>query len=72
MLGAVGAAVEGAVGLDAMPDNLAAAVVAGRGQGVNRTLKTIEHVRLAGHNDLKSFVVNIATNFTRSCHLDFS
>jgi hypothetical protein len=26
-------------------------------------------VRLAGHNDLKSFVVNIATNFTLCCHL---
>jgi hypothetical protein len=49
VLGAVGAAEDRAVLLDAVADHLAAAVRAGRGQRVDGTLEGVEGVRAAGH-----------------------
>ena len=46
----MGAAVAGAIGLHAVTDDPDAAVLAVRGEGVDRALETIEHVRLiSGH-----------------------
>ena len=55
---AVGAAVEAAVRLDAVADHLASAVLAGRGERVDRALEAIECMRVAaGHPNLEGFVV---------------
>src|SRR5918999_4755776 len=62
-LGAVRAAVHGAVRLDAVPDDLAAAVVAGRRDGVDGALEAVEHVRLAAASDLHRLVVLVAAHF---------
>src|SRR5437667_2139691 len=65
---AVGAAVELAVLLDAVADDLAAAVRAGRGQGVDRALERIEGARPApGRGHREGLVIIITTNIT-SCH----
>ena len=69
--GAVVAAVELAVlRLQAMADDLAAAMVAGRGQGVDRALETIEGVSAAAQGDLKGFVILIPADFAL-CHRSF-
>src|SRR5215203_6849932 len=61
---AVGAAVEVAVCLDAMPNHLDAAVLAGWREGVDCTLEAVEGARLVpGHTYLKSLVILISTNF---------
>ena len=61
---AVGAAIERAVRLDAVPDHLDAAILADRGERVDRTLETVEGVRVpAGHAYLKSFIVVISADF---------
>src|SRR5918994_3232195 len=61
---AVGAAVEMAAGLDAVPDHLDVAVLAGGGEGVDRALETVEGVRVPiGRAYLKSFVVVVAADF---------
>src|SRR5207237_6864970 len=64
VLGAVGAAEHHAVLLDAVADQLAAAVLAGRGQGVDRALERIERVLPAGHRHRERLVVVVATDFT--------
>ncbi len=56
--GAVGAAVERAVHLDTVADDLYAAVLAGWGERVNRALEAVERTwLLTGHGDLEGFVV---------------
>jgi hypothetical protein len=60
----VGAAVEVALCLYAVPYHLDAAILAGWCEGVNRTLEAVEGARsLAGHAYLKSLVILISTNF---------
>src|SRR5215211_6478874 len=56
-LGAVRAAEDPVAGLDAVPDDLAAAVVADRRHGVDRAFEAVEHVRLAAARDLHRLVV---------------
>jgi len=51
--GTVRAAVKGAVGLDTVPKNLAAAMVADGCQLVNRAFKTVEDVRDTCCDDLE-------------------
>jgi hypothetical protein len=63
----VGATIKAFVALDSMPDYLAAAMGALWSHRLNRTLKTIEDVRLARRRNLKSFVIIIAAGFT-ACH----
>ena len=62
LLGAVGAAVEGFVGLDAVADDLAATVRADRRQLVDRALEAIERVGHAGGHDLKGQMVVVAAH----------
>src|SRR5690242_6017713 len=57
-------AVKYAVGFHAVSDHPAAAMGAGRRQRVDGTLKTVEHMRRAGHTDLKAFIVYVAAYFT--------
>jgi len=66
LAGAVGAAVEGAIRFDTMPNDLATAVVADWRQLVDGTLKTIEHMALASGYHLEGQIVVISTYFTRS------
>jgi hypothetical protein len=62
---AVSAAVKRAVRLDAVPDHLDAAVLADRGERMNRTLETVEGVRApVGHAHLESLIVLISAHFT--------
>jgi hypothetical protein len=51
------------VGLNTVADNFAAAVTAEGGQGLDGTLKAIEHIRYVVHNYLKGFVIVISTGF---------
>jgi hypothetical protein len=61
---AVGAAVEVAVCLDAVPNYLDAAVLAGWREGVDCTLEAVEGARLVpGHAYLEGLVILISTNF---------
>ena len=61
---AVGAAVEAAVGLDAVPDHLDVAVLAGGGKGMDRALETVECMRASiSRTYLKSLVVVVSTDF---------
>src|SRR4051812_29839184 len=62
-VGAVRAAVEGAVRLDAVADDLAAAVGADGRELVDRALEAVEGVRLARRHDLKRHVVFVPTHF---------
>lgn len=72
-VGAVGAAIEDSVRFYSVTDYLTAAVRAGRGQGMNRTLKTVESVGPSRHSDLKGFVILIPAGFTMShCRTPFS
>src|SRR5215204_4405274 len=60
---AVGAAVEGAVRLDAVPDHPDVAVLADRGERVDRTLEAVEGVGVSsGHTYLKGLIVLISTD----------
>jgi AraC-like DNA-binding protein len=59
---AVSAAEDAAIGLDAVTDHAATAVLAGRRQGVNRALEAVERVGLIAANDLKRLVVLVAAN----------
>jgi len=63
---AVRAAVKVAARLDTVADNLAAAMIALGGQGMNRTLEAIKIMRDAGHHDFQRLVVIIPANFTLS------
>src|SRR5918997_3278513 len=61
---AVGAAVKRVVRLDAVPDHLDVAVLAGWGERVDRALETVEGVRIVpGHSYLEGLVVLISTDF---------
>src|SRR5687768_10448598 len=61
---AVGAAVEVAVCLDAVPNHLDATVFADRCEGVDCTLEAVEGAgSLPGHAYLKSLVILISTHF---------
>jgi hypothetical protein len=63
--GAVGAAVDGAVGLNAVADNPATAMLASRGECMNCTLEAVEHVWLVPwHGHLEGLVVLISTHLT--------
>jgi hypothetical protein len=60
----VGGAVEVSVCLDAVPDHLDAAVLAGWRDGMDGTLEAVEGARsFSGHAYLKSLVILIATDF---------
>src|SRR5581483_6897264 len=64
---AVRTAEEAAIGLHAMPDDLAATVRTRRRHSVNGALEAVEGVRCPPHHDLERLVVVVATYFT-SCH----
>ena len=53
LAGAVGAAVEGPLGFDSVTDDLALAVLAHRGEFVNRAFEAVERMGLPSGNDLK-------------------
>src|SRR5918994_144173 len=64
VLGAVRAAEEPAIRLDAVADDLHAAVLAHRGQRVDRALERVEGVALAVPGDLECLVVLVAAHLT--------
>jgi hypothetical protein len=67
---AVGAAVEMAVSLDAVPDHLDVALLAGVGEGVDRALEAVKGARsFPRHTYLEGLIVLISTYFTLG-HLD--
>src|SRR5262245_36325984 len=66
LAGAVSAAVEGAVRLDAMANDLATTMIADRRQLVDGALKTIKYMALASGNHLERQVIVVPANFTRS------
>jgi hypothetical protein len=53
---------DAAVLLHAMPDHPASAMRTSRSERLYRTFETVEDVRLVLHDDLKGFVVRVATN----------
>jgi hypothetical protein len=61
--GAVRAAVKASVGLDAVPDDPAAAVLAARREPVHRALEAVEDVALARGEHLERTVVVVAADF---------
>jgi hypothetical protein len=63
---AVGTAVKGSLGLDTMANDLALAVLAHWGKLVNRTLKAVERMGVAGSDDLKGQIVIVAADLTSS------
>src|SRR5215217_3243118 len=63
--GTVGAAEDGTVRLHAVADDPDAAVLAGRGERVDRALEAVEHVRLVvGQGYPKRLVVFVAAHLT--------
>jgi hypothetical protein len=60
----VGAAVEGTLGFDTVANDLAFAVLADRSELVDRALKTVECVGVAGGDYLERQVVVVAADFT--------
>src|SRR5918997_4502603 len=62
--GAVRAAEQAAVGLDAVADHADAAVLAGRRQRVDRALEAVEGVRGARRGHLDGLVVVVAADLT--------
>src|SRR5947199_1780075 len=64
---AIGAAVEGVVGLDAVPDDLTFAVVTHGREFVDRALEAVERVARAGRDDFKRQVIIVTADFTL-CH----
>jgi hypothetical protein len=63
----VGAAEESTTLLDAMADDLAAAVIARRCKSVDGTLEAIEGVHLSTSGDREHFVVLVAA-YVAHCH----
>src|SRR5437868_11149110 len=63
---ASGAAVGGVVGLDAVPDDLAAAVIANRSKSMNRALEAVERVLRAGRCNLEGQIIIVTADFTLS------
>jgi hypothetical protein len=66
-LGTVCATVETVGCLYTVADDRAATMGAGRRQGVDCTLETVEHMRSASHDDLERLVILITTDFAL-CH----
>jgi hypothetical protein len=64
--GTVGAAIEGPLRLDTMPNDLAAAVLAYRSQPVNGAFEAVERMGVAGCNHLEGEVVIVTADFTSS------
>jgi len=64
------ATIKSVVCFDAVPDDLAAAVIANGREFMNRTLKTIEGVTRSRRYNLERKVIIIAAHFTLS-HLRF-
>ena len=60
------AAIESISRFDAVTDNLATAMGAARSERVNRTFKTVEHMRAAAHTHLEALVVLVSAHFTLS------
>jgi hypothetical protein len=60
------AAEEGAVLFKSVSDDATAAMIAFRGKGMDRTLKTIKDVLLAAHDDCERLVVVVSAIFRRS------
>ena len=63
-MGAVGATVKTATGLDAVPDDFASTMLALGGQRVDGAFEAIEIMRDPGADDLQWFIVFVSTNFT--------
>jgi hypothetical protein len=64
LVGTMRAAVKYAIGLDAVPDNLAPAMVALGREGVDGTFETIEEMRVTIHDDLDRLVIIVSAYFT--------
>src|SRR5688572_30047176 len=64
LLRAVGAAEDAPVGLDAVANHPATAVLARRGETVDRALEAVERVGRAGHRDVEGLVVFVSAHFT--------
>ena len=64
---AMGAAIEGSIGLYPVPNDFTAAVLAGRGKSSNRAFKAVEHMRPTGQIHLKGLIVLVPADFTL-CH----
>jgi hypothetical protein len=67
LFGAMGAAEEGSVGFNAVPDHFAPAMSARWSQRMNRTLEAIEGMQTTLHGYLECFIVLVTTGFTL-CH----
>jgi hypothetical protein len=63
----MGAAIEGSIGLYSVPNDLTAAVLAGRGKSRNGAFKAVEHMRPTSQEHLKGLIVLVAADFTL-CH----
>jgi hypothetical protein len=61
---AIGAAIERISRLDAVSDDLAAAMIADGCELMDRTLKTVERVSLTGGNHVKRQMIIVTANFT--------
>ena len=64
LLGAMDAAEDGAVVLDPMPDDAAAAMRAGGRERLDRAFEAVEDHGAAAHGDLEALVVVVAALFT--------
>jgi hypothetical protein len=64
LTGTVGATEKRAFGLDAVPDDLAAAVIANGREFVDRALEAVENVARPGRHDLEGKVIIVAADFT--------
>jgi hypothetical protein len=63
----MGAAIEGAVRLDAVADDLAPAMLAHRGELMDGALEAVEGVGMSRGDHLKGEIVVVAADFT-DCH----
>ena len=70
LAGAVGAAVKGLIRLDPVSDDLAAAVIADRGEFVDCTLETVKSVTFSAYDHFKRLVIIVPANFAFS-HTQF-
>jgi len=59
----MGATIQRPLGLDPMADDLASAMRAGRGQGMDGAFKAVEDMRFAGHLDFEGFIVVVPADF---------
>lgn len=58
--------IKGVVCLDAVPYDLAAAMIANRREFMNRTLETVERVTRSSRHNLERKVIIVAAHFTLS------